>query len=170
MPGKPGIFICMCLRVQRRPTAELGVEFELPLPPGVDPGPVPEGALVTLPPVAGAEPITLLLPPRPPFKPVPGCAVWLRPLASLVPLPVVPGKTSPPEEPVCGAEPAMPEGPPGGPSGAAGRTTSVALPVPGLPGAFGLVCACLLHATSVSAQAATSVAKDQACRFMPGLA
>jgi hypothetical protein len=70
--------------------------------------------------------------------------------------PVVPGTASPPDEPVCGSDPATPEGPPGGPSGAAGFTTSAVLPVPGLPGAFGLLSACLLHAVSANVPAAAS--------------
>ena len=50
----------------------------------------------------------------------------------------------------------MPEGPPGGLSGADGRTTSVGLPVPGLPGALALGSVGLLHAPSANTQAAAS--------------
>src|SRR5206468_3515749 len=96
--------------------------------------------------------------PRPPCRPTPGCAALWCPLVSAVPEPVVPGTASPPDEPVCGEEPATPDGPPGGPSGATGLATSTPLPVPGLPGAFacGLVSDCLLHADSVSRPAATT--------------
>jgi hypothetical protein len=99
--------------------------------------------------------------PRPPLRPVPGCDDW-----PALPEPVVPGAASPPEEPVCGMEPAMPEGPPGGLSGAAGFTTSVPLPVPGLPGATALFSACLLHAPSASAQAAARVTRGQERRIV----
>jgi hypothetical protein len=99
--------------------------------------------------------------PRPPLRPVPGCDDW-----PALPEPVVPGAASPPEEPVCGREPAMPEGPPDGPSGAAGFTTSVPLPVPGRPGATALFSACLLHAPSASAQAAARVTRGQERRIV----
>jgi hypothetical protein len=145
--------------------------LELPLPPGVAPAaPLPAGAL--LPEAAPAEPepgppaIAVLPAFSPPFRPTPGWGDWLRPPASLVPLPDVPGNTSPPEDPVCGAEPAIPEGPPGGPSGATGFELMVALPVPGLPGAFGLLSACLLHPPSASAHAAAKLATTQVRLFM----
>jgi hypothetical protein len=123
---------------------------------------------LVLPPGTGEDddPITLLPPPSPPLRPVPGCAVCVRPLASVVPRPVVPGIASAPDPPVCGAEPAMPDGPPGGPSGAAGRTTCAAFPVPGLPGALGLVSACLLQAPS-RAPATNRPASAQAGRAIP---
>src|SRR4051812_43322340 len=91
----------------RVPTALPGELLELPL--------FTAGALDPEAPIA--VPV-----PSPPWSPVPGWAVWLRPFASVLPLPLAPGTASPPDEPVCAAEPATPDGPPGGPSGAAGRT------------------------------------------------
>jgi hypothetical protein len=111
---------------------------------------------VPLPGVAAAWPAF-----KPPFRPPPGVAVWLRPPASERPLPVVPGIASPPDDPVCGADPAMPEGPPGGPSGATGVVVTVALPVPGLPGAFGFEDTSLLHAPRPRAHTAATLASSQ---------
>jgi hypothetical protein len=118
-------------------------------------------AVTELPELAAAAADCAAPAPRPPLRPVPGCDDW-----PALPEPVVPGTASPPDEPVCGIEPASPDEPPGGLSGAAGFTTSVPLPVPGRPGATALFSACLLHAPSASAQAAARVTRGQERRII----
>jgi hypothetical protein len=118
-------------------------------------------AVTELPELAAAAADCAAPVPRPPLRPVPGCDDW-----PALPEPVVPGTASPPDEPVCGIEPASPDEPPGGLSGAAGFTTSVPLPVPGRPGATALFSACLLHAPSASAQAAARVTRGQERRIV----
>lgn len=141
----PASFLRLAPCQGRLPTADPDEVLLLPGGTGVD--------------APGPEPMAVPLP-RPPSVPTPGCAEALLPPAARPLLPVVPGTASPPEDPECGAEPAMPDGPPGGPSGTAGRTTSAALPVPGLPGAFGFTSARSLHAPSRAA-AAIVPAMDQ---------
>lgn len=80
------------------------------------------------------------LPPSPPAVPMPGCPPWLLAPGSAVPRPLAPGTAVPAEDPECGSEAFIPVLPTVGVSGADGALISRGLPVPGLPGAFGLPC------------------------------